>query len=63
VFFWTTAAPPTVVRVLDDRPEIAGRFWNTRGLSFAVISDKANRDLKEAARAIFAFYGRSLSPS
>jgi anti-sigma factor RsiW len=62
VFFWTTAAPPTVVRVLDDRPEIAGRFW-TRGLSFAVISDKANRDLEEAARAIFAFYGRSLSPS
>jgi hypothetical protein len=51
------------VRVLDDRPEIAGRFWNTRGLSFAVISDKANRDLEEAARAIFAFYGRSLSPS
>jgi anti-sigma factor RsiW len=59
VFFWTTAAPPTVVRALHDRDDIAAHFWHTDGLSFAVISGKANRDLARTAKAIFAFYDES----
>ena len=62
VFFWTTAAPPRVVSALHDRDDIAAHFWNTNGLSFAVISDKANRDLKTAAAAIFAFYDEAFGP-
>jgi anti-sigma factor RsiW len=62
VFFWTTAAPLTVVRALYDRDNIAGHFWTTNGLSFAVISDRANRDLETAAKAIFAFYDKSVRP-
>ena len=62
VFFWRTAAPPTVVRALHDRDNIAAHFWNTNGLNFAVISDKANRDLETAAKAIFAFYDESFRP-
>ena len=62
VFFWTTAAPPQVVRALRQRKDIAGHFWNTDGISFAVISDQANRDLKPAAEAISAFYDQSFGP-
>jgi anti-sigma factor RsiW len=62
VFFWTTGAPPTVVRALHDRDEIAAHFWHTDGLSFAVISGKANRDLETTAKAIFAFYDQSFGP-
>jgi anti-sigma factor RsiW len=62
VFFWTTAAPPAVVRALHDRDGIAARFWHTDGLSFAVISGKANRDLETTAKAIFAFYDQSFGP-
>ena len=62
VFFWTTAAPLTVVRALHDRGNIAAHFWHANGLSFAVISDKANRDLETAAKAIFAFYDKSVRP-
>ena len=62
VFFWRTAAPPKVVRTLHDRDNIAGHFWNTDGISFAVISDQANRDLEPAAKAIFAFYDQSVGP-
>jgi anti-sigma factor RsiW len=67
VFFWTTAAPHTVVRTLHDRDDIAAHFWDTDGLRFAVISGKANRDLESTAKAIFAFYdeafGRRLTGS
>ena len=59
VFFWRTAAPPRLTEVLRYRNDLAARFWITDGLSFAVISDKANRDLETAARAIFAFYDES----
>jgi anti-sigma factor RsiW len=63
VFFWSAAgAPPGVVRALYDRGHIAAHFWNRNGLSFAVIGDKANRDLDTAARSIFAFYDRSFGP-
>jgi anti-sigma factor RsiW len=62
VFFWNTAAPPGVVRALNDRDSIAVRFWNTNGLRFAVISDKANHDLDAAAKAVFAFYDESFAP-
>jgi anti-sigma factor RsiW len=62
VFFWTTAAPPTVVRALHHRHNVAAHFWNTDGLGFAVISDKANHDLQTAAKAIFAFYDASFGP-
>jgi hypothetical protein len=33
------------------------------GISFAVVSDQANRDLDTAAAAIFAFYSKSFGPS
>ena len=62
VFFWATAAPPESVSALYDRDNIAARFWNTNGLSFAVISDEDNRDLETAAKAIFAFYDDSFGP-
>jgi anti-sigma factor RsiW len=62
IFFWTTGGPPQVVRALQDRNEIAGHFWHTDGISFAVISDQANRDLKPAAEAISAFYDQSFGP-
>jgi anti-sigma factor RsiW len=62
VFFWTNAAPPGIVRALHDRDNIAAHFWNTDGISFAVISHKANRDLETAAKAIFAFYDESFGP-
>lgn len=64
VFFWTTAAPPLeVVQALYDHDKIAAHFWNTKGLNFAVISDKANQDLGAAAEAIFAFYAQALDAS
>ena len=62
VFFWTAAAPPRVVRALQHRGHIAAHFWNMNGLSFAVIGDKADRDVETAARAIFAFYDESFGP-
>jgi anti-sigma factor RsiW len=62
VFFWTTAAPPTVVRALRHRDNIAAHLWNKEGLSFAVISGKANHDLETTAKAIFAFYDQSFGP-
>jgi anti-sigma factor RsiW len=62
VFFWTTAALPRFVHALYDRGDFAARFWNTDGLSFAVISDQANRDLEAAAKATFAFYDAALGP-
>jgi anti-sigma factor RsiW len=62
VFFWTAAAPPVAVHARLDRDDVAARFWNTNGLSFAVISDKANHDLESAAKAIFAFYDQSFRP-
>jgi anti-sigma factor RsiW len=62
VFFWTTAAPPPAVRELDERGDIAARFWTTDGLSFAVISDKAQPDLETTAQAVFAFYDSSFGP-
>jgi anti-sigma factor RsiW len=58
VFFWTTAAPPRL-----DRDNLAARLWSTSGISFAVVSDKANRDLEATAAAIFAFYRKALGPS
>lgn len=62
VFFWTNAGPPGVVRDHHDGDSIAARFWNTDGLSFAVIGHKANRDLEPAAEAVFTFYERALDP-
>jgi anti-sigma factor RsiW len=62
VFFWTTATPPTVMRPLNDRDDIAAHFWHTDGLSFAVISGKANPDLETTAKAIFGFYDESFGP-
>jgi anti-sigma factor RsiW len=62
VFFWTAAGLPRFVQALNDREDIAARFWSTDGLSFAVVSDQANRDLEAAARAIFAFYDASFRP-
>jgi anti-sigma factor RsiW len=60
VFFWSAGAPPGFVQALFDRDNLAARFWSTDGLSFAVLSDRANRDLEATARAIFAFYNASL---
>jgi anti-sigma factor RsiW len=57
VFFWTTAAPPRL-----DLDNLAARVWSTNGVSFAVVSDKANRDLETAAATIFAFYEKSFEP-
>lgn len=62
VFFWTTAAPPEVVSALHHQDNIAAHFWTTDGLSFAVISDRTNRDLDTAAKAVFAFYDQSFGP-
>jgi anti-sigma factor RsiW len=55
VFFWTTGAPPRL-----DLDNLAARLWSMDGISFAVVSDHANRDLNRAASAIFAFYGEAL---
>jgi anti-sigma factor RsiW len=55
VFFWATGAPPRL-----DLDNLAARLWSTDGISFAVVSDKANRDLDTAAAAISAFYGEAL---
>lgn len=60
VFFWTNPGAPNVVASLPDRNGIAARFWNIDGLSFAVIGDRANRDLQAAADSVFTFYERAL---
>jgi anti-sigma factor RsiW len=60
VFFWTNAGPPRVVRNLHYRDHIAARFWTTDGLSFAVIGDRADRDLETAADSVFKFYEQAL---
>jgi anti-sigma factor RsiW len=57
VFFWTKGAPPRL-----DLNNLAARLWSMDGISFAVVSDHANRDLDTAASAIFAFYGQALGP-
>jgi anti-sigma factor RsiW len=62
VFFWTTATPPTIVHALHHPDNIAAHFWNTDGLSFAVLSGEANHDLETTAEAIFAFYDKSFGP-
>jgi anti-sigma factor RsiW len=51
VFFWTTGTPPRL-----DSDNLTARLWSTDGISFAVVSDKANRDLDTAAAAVSAFY-------
>jgi anti-sigma factor RsiW len=58
VFFWTTGAPPRL-----DLENLGARLWNIDGISFAVVSEKANRDLDTAADTIFAFYSKSFGPS
>jgi anti-sigma factor RsiW len=58
VFFWTNATPPGL-----ERDNLAARLWRLNGISFAVVSDQANRDLDTAAAAIFAFYSKSFGPS
>lgn len=60
VFFWPNADAARVVPSLPDRNGIAARFWNTDGLSFAVIGDRANRDLQAAADSVFTFYEGAL---
>ena len=50
------------MRALHNRDDIAAHFWNGDGLSFAVISDRTNRDLATTAEAIFAFYDESFAP-
>lgn len=55
VFFWATSAPLKVVHSHSDRDNLAVHFLTIDGLTFAVIGDKANRDLATAAAAIFAF--------
>ena len=62
VFFWTTPAQPQVERALNDADGIAAHFWATNGLSFAVISERANSDLETAAKAIFSFYEQAFAP-
>jgi anti-sigma factor RsiW len=61
VFFWSNTAPPGVVRSIPDRDDIAAHFGTADGLSFAVIGDKANRDLETAADSVFEFYERALA--
>jgi anti-sigma factor RsiW len=56
VFFWPTGTAPRL-----DPDNLTARLWSTDGMSFAVVSDKANRDLDTAAAAISAFYGDALS--
>jgi anti-sigma factor RsiW len=58
VFFWTNAGPPRL-----DRDHLTARLWSTNGISFAVVSDDANRDLETAAAVVFAFYSKSFGPS
>jgi anti-sigma factor RsiW len=60
VFFWTNRGTPSVGPSLPDRNGIAARFWNTDGLSFAVIGDRADRDLQAAADSVFQFYEHAL---
>jgi anti-sigma factor RsiW len=60
VFFWNNGGAPGVVPSLPDRNGIAARFWDTDGLSFAVIGDRANRDLQAAADSVFQFYEHAL---
>jgi anti-sigma factor RsiW len=55
VFFWATSAPPKVAHAEYDRDHLAAHVLTTDGLSFAVIGDKADRDLATAAAAVFAF--------
>ena len=62
VFFWSTGAPAGVVRALYGRDNVAAHLWSSNGLSFAVISDKANHDLENAAKAVFAFYDDRFRP-
>jgi anti-sigma factor RsiW len=61
VFFWINAGTPEVSPDLPERNGIAARFWNTDGLSFAVIGDRANRDLPMAADSVFKFYEQVLA--
>jgi anti-sigma factor RsiW len=58
VFFWTNATSPRL-----EGDNLAARLWRLNGISFAVVSDQANRDLDTAAAAIFAFYSKSFGPS
>ena len=59
VFFWSAAVPPKVVRALYNQDDLTAHFWNTNGLNFAVLSERANRDLDTAAEAIFSHYEKS----
>jgi anti-sigma factor RsiW len=61
VFFWTNAGTASVLPSLSDRNGLAARFWNTDGLSFAVIGDRANGDLQAAADSVFKFYEQTLN--
>jgi anti-sigma factor RsiW len=61
VFFWSNAAPPEGVRSIHDRGDVAAHLGAADGLSFAVIGDKANRDLETAADSVFEFYERALA--
>ena len=60
VFFWTNAGTASVLPSLPERNGLAARFWNTDGLSFAVIGDRANGDLQAAADSVFKFYEQAL---
>lgn len=60
VFFWSTAAPPREAGATrPEEEEVAARFWSGDGLSFAVVSERANPDFETAADAVFSFYQRS----
>jgi anti-sigma factor RsiW len=52
VFFWTNAGTASVLPSLPERNGLAARFWNTDGLSFAVIGDRANGDFQAAADSV-----------
>lgn len=57
VVFWPGEQLPTNLQSIGREQNVAARYWPGNGLSFAVMSDRSNPDLENAAQAVFSFYG------
>lgn len=60
VVFWPGDHPPTKVDPIGRQESVAARYWLGDGVSFAVMSDKDNPDLENAAKAVFSYYDGAL---
>jgi anti-sigma factor RsiW len=62
VFFWPAERAPTRLDEMGRQGNIAARYWLGDGFSFAVMGDRANPDLEDAAETVFSFYDEAFAP-